>query len=188
MRNTRTPVLVLALTGALMLATAPAARAADTIADWSTTAKVKIELLTKLGVDALGIDVDTDAGQVQLSGTVDKRATKELAQEIAGSVSGVRGVDEELRLESADRNPDKLDVAAREAKAEVADGILESKVRLALIDKLGSDGFRIGTEAADGVVTLEFGPKLDRGRRAEAEKAARSVPGVAKVISLDASS
>jgi osmotically-inducible protein OsmY len=158
----------------------------DKAADWTTTAKVKLELLNKLGADALRMDVDTVDGKVRLSGTVDKRETVELADDIAKSVGGVHAVDNDLRHEpKASAAADKASAIAQEAEAEVKDAVLEAKLRLALIDKLGTDGFKVGTEAASGLVTLEFDRDLSSARRAEAERAARTVDGVKRVVTVD---
>lgn len=180
------PLSVLALL-AVLLAALPA-RAADEVPDWTTTLKVKIELLTKLGVDALRIDVDTLDGQVSLAGAVAKRETAELAEDVAKSVEGVQKVDNRLTVKPSEdeaAGASKSERALDETKAEVADGILESKVRLALIDRLGRDGFRIGTEAANGVVTLELPADLSAARREEAEAAVGKVSGVTEVVTVD---
>lgn len=181
----KTRIAGLAVLG--LLCFAALGRAAESQADWTVTLKVKMTLLDKLGTDALHVNVDTIAGKVQLSGTVGKRETKELASEIARSVQGVAGVDNDLRVEAqvVAEGKDPVGAAASEAANEVKDGLLESKVRLALIDKLGSDGLRIGTEAASGVVTLEFDAAMPRARRLEAEAVVREVAGVTKVISVD---
>jgi osmotically-inducible protein OsmY len=133
--------------------------------DWVTTLMVKLELLTKLGVDALHIDINTADGQVQLAGTVEKRETPDLAGELAS----------------------KVEAAEREAKAELADAVLEARVCLKLIDQLGSDGLRIGTEASDGVVTLEFAKEMPEQRRDQAVAAVQGIQGVTKVLSVDKS-
>lgn len=162
----------------------PTIAAADVASDATTTLKVKLALLTKLGTDSLKIDVDTTDGSVRLGGEVAKRETAELAATIARSVEGVEGVDNDLVVASSD-STGVVAAAASEAEAEVKDGILESRVRLALIDQLGGDGFRVGTEAASGVVTLEFGPELGSDRRALAVRAVEGVEGVTKVVSID---
>jgi hypothetical protein len=69
----------------------------------------------------------------------------------------------------------------------VKDAILETKIRLALVDKMGSDGFAIGTEAASGVVTLQFDRDLAAARRHEATALVKGVGGVTKVVSVDKS-
>lgn len=154
-------------------------------ADWETTLKVKLALLEKLGVDSLRVDVTSQDGQVALVGTVDKRETKELAETIAESVPSVTKVRNDIRLASNQNTGNKVGVVADEAGVELKDAMLSTKVRLALLDVLGSGGFRIGTEVASGVVTLEFAPELAKARRAEALKAAQGVSGVTKVVSVD---
>jgi osmotically-inducible protein OsmY len=77
--------------------------------------------------------------------------------------------------------------ALSEAERELKDGLLEAKLRVALVDKLGSDGFQIGTEAADGVVTLEVAKNLPSQRRAEAKQVAAGVGGVTKVVVIEKS-
>lgn len=161
------------------------ASASDGKSDATTTLKVKLALLDKLGGDSLQINVDTVAGAVALNGTVDKRETMELASTIARSVANVASVTNNLRLESKVRNPNQAEVAVAEAEAEVEDAVLETRIRLALVDKLGTDGFRIGTEAASGVVTLEFEPAWSSTLRKDAIAVARQVEGVNKVVSVD---
>lgn len=174
--------LVLLVAGAL-LAAAVAVRGEDASPDWTITLRVKLALLAKFGTDALRVEVVTSDGRVQLAGTVEKRETRELAEEVAGRVEGVRKVENDLHLRSAGEG--KLDRAARETEAEVKDAMLESRVRLALIDKFGSDGFKVGTEAASGVVTLEFPAQLGGERRHEMVGLVEDVEGVRRVISLD---
>lgn len=165
-----------------------AVAAVDHSADWRVTPQVKLELLTKLGVDALHIDVDSRAGRVALSGTVERRETRELATDIARAVDGVRTVGNDLRLESPPKDGDKVGAASwSEAERELKDGLLEAKLRFALVDKLGGDGFQIGTEAADGVVTLVVPKDLPSRRRAEAQKVAADVGGVTKVVVIEKS-
>lgn len=174
----------IALVGTILLG-GSAAFAADTQADWSVTLNVKLALLNKLGTDSLHVDVDTNVGAVTLKGTVDKRETMELAETVAKSVTGVKGVKNDIRLEASVANPNKVGVAAGEAEAELKDAVLQTKVRIALVDKMGSDGFKIGTDAANGVVTLEFDQDFHTARRAEAAKVVKAVEGVTKVISVD---
>jgi hypothetical protein len=52
-------------------------------------------------VDASNIDVQVTAGTVTLSGTVDSRYAKRRAEDIAESVSGVKEVQNQLRLQAA---------------------------------------------------------------------------------------
>jgi len=174
----------MALLGSILLGSS-AAFAADAQADWSTTLNVKLALLSKLGTDSLHVEVDSNAGDVALKGTVDKRETMELAETVAKSVAGVKRVENHIRLEASMANPNKVGVAAGETEAELKDALLQTRVRIALVDKMGSDGFRIGTDAANGVVTLTFDHGFAAARRSEATRVVKTVEGVTKVITVD---
>ena len=175
----------IALIGALLIG-GSAAQAADNQADWTVTLNVKLALLDKLGTDSLHVDVTTEAGDVTLKGTVTKRETLELANSVAKSVTGVKGLKNDLHVAANVNNPSQTAVAAGETEAELEDAVLSTKVRLALVDKMGTDGFKIGTVAASGVVSLEFDKEFTAARRSEAAKVVKSVDGVTKVISVDA--
>ena len=174
----------MALVG-IVLAGGSAAIAAENQADWKTTLSVKLELLNKLGTDSLHVDVDATDGALMLKGTVDKRETRELAERIAESVEGVKSVKNDILLEASEANPNKSSVAAGEAEAELKDAMLSTGIRLELVEKMGSDGFKIGTEVADGVVTLEFDHDFATARRREATRLVEGVDGVTKVVSVD---
>ena len=165
-----------------------AAKAEATEADWTTTLNVKLALLRKLGTDTLHLDVNSLGGTVRLAGTVDKRETKELAGTVAFSVRGVYRVENAIRLEAAVANPSQAGAAVGEADAEVKDAVLETRLRLALIEKMGSDGFKIGTDAANGVVTLSFDQAFDSDSRERAVAIANGMRGVSKVVSVDKTS
>jgi osmotically-inducible protein OsmY len=177
-------LMKVALISAVLLG-GSAAFAADAQADGTTTLKVKLALLNKLGADSLHVDVDSVGGAVNLKGTVSKRETKELAETVAKSVTGVTTVDNDVEVAANVANPNKAGVAAGEAEAELKDVILETKIRIALVDKMGSDGFKIGTDAASGVVTLEFEKAFTAAQRSEASKVVQGVEGVSKVVAVD---
>jgi len=177
-------LVMMSLIGAVLIGVG-AANAADTKEDWITTLNVKLALLNKLGTDSMRVDVDSNAGAVTLKGTVDKRETRELAETVATSVAGVSSVANDILLEASVANPNKAGVAAGEAEAELKDAILATKIRLALVDRMGTDGFRIATEVADGVVTLGFDREFAAARRQEAGKVVKGVEGVTKVVTVD---
>ena len=174
----------IALIGALLIG-GSAAQAADTQADWTVTLSVKLALLEKLGTDSLHMSVETTAGDVTLTGTVVKRETLELAQSVVTSVEGVKSVKNSLHVEANVENPSQTAVAAGETEAELKDAMLSTRVRLELVTKMGTDGFRIGTVVANGVVSLEFDKDFTSARRSEAVKLVKTVDGVTKVISVD---
>ena len=148
--------------------------------------KVRLTLIDKFGADALDIDVAAASGNIVLAGVVTKRSTHELISEVAKSVAGVSDVTNRVKLEEATPAPsEKAGQIAAEGEREVKDAAIELKLRLALVDQLGRDGFRIGTDAASGVVTLEFPVKMESDRRAQAVAIAEKVDGVAKVLSIE---
>ena len=161
------------------------AKPAATEADLRTTLNVQLALLNKLGSDSMHVDVEARDRTVRLSGTVEKRETKELAGTVAFGVRGVTRVENALRLEAAVSNPSQASAAVGEADAEVKDALLETRLRLALVDKMGRDGFRIGTDAASGVVTLSFDEAFETARRDHAVAIATGMSGVSKVVSID---
>jgi len=146
---------------------------------------VRKQLLEKLGVDGMRVDVRaSEDGEVLLSGTVKKRATAELAESVAHSVAGVSKIDNEIRLRQ-NEGESAGNQAIDETQAELSDAALQSKVRVALIDRMGTDGFRYKLDVANGIVTLGFPHGYDPARRKEAIAAAKSVSGVTKVVPLD---
>ncbi len=96
-------MIALALT--LVLPLLQVAQAANTSAgqsmdDSSITAKVKGKIMADKNLDASKIHVNTENGRVLLSGHVDTGAEKARAAEIAQSVNGVRGVENDIRSPS----------------------------------------------------------------------------------------
>ncbi|HEY1587821.1 MAG TPA: BON domain-containing protein, partial [Polyangia bacterium] len=63
--------------------------------------KIKTELATTKGVKSGDVHVDTDAGVVRLSGTVDGPLAAERAIETALKVKGVEAVDSQLQYPTA---------------------------------------------------------------------------------------
>jgi len=176
--------LLATVTCCLLLTLAANSLRADELSDGTTSLKVQLALLDKLGRDGLRVHVETTGGDVHLTGTVQKRETSELADSVAKSVAGVTSVHNDIQL-AGTKNEGKPERAANETEAEMRDLALKSKVRLALIDKLGSDGLHIGTDVANGVVSLEVPPGMTDARRADAKAAAGAVSGVKKVITVD---
>jgi osmotically-inducible protein OsmY len=147
--------------------------------------KVRLTLIDKFGADALDIDVAAASGNIVLAGVVSKRSTHELISEVAKSVAGVSDVTNRVKLDETAQSTEKAGQIAAEGEREVKDSAIELRLRLALIDQLGRDGFRIGTDSASGVVTLEFPAKMGAERRAQAVGVAEKVDGVTKVISIE---
>lgn len=149
--------------------------------------RVRLQLMTELGIDGSRVAVVAKDGRVRLGGEVRERATAEHAEQVARQVEGVRSVENKIRVAPAGAAPDtrdRADALVAETESELADLVLKTRVRVALVDRLGSDGLRIGTAAASGVVTLAFPPKMERARRNDAVRTAEGVEGVTRVVTL----
>lgn len=155
----------------------------DQVADALLTEKVRAKLLTKLGTDALGVEIVTRGDRVLLTGAVDERPTQELAEEVARSVRGVRRVDNRIALVPATGGPGPVGRAATQAENELADAALESRVKARLLGELGRYALEIEVESSAGVVSLR-GWVPDAGRERIAIDTAGDVRGVTRVIDL----
>ena len=64
------------------------------------TARIKSELLFNGETSGLAINVDSDGGEVTLSGKVESDAERELAEQIAANVEGAQSVENRLTVSS----------------------------------------------------------------------------------------
>lgn len=153
------------------------------VADARLEADVRLALLDKLGDDVLGVTVDAVGGRVSLLGAVDKRATQELAEEVAKSVPGVLSVDNRLSAREGEPESTAVGKAAGHTEREVGDAVLEMRVGKNLLAEIGRYALDLEVEATDGVVSLR-GTLPDRERKSLALRAARGTSGVRRVVDL----
>jgi hyperosmotically inducible periplasmic protein len=186
-------LLATLLTGSLLSACASTvpgtarggwAGAEDNVEDASLATDIRLALIEKLGFDALSINVDTTGGRVDLTGGVEKRATQELAEEVARSVPGVTRVENRLSLRPGEGPPEStMSKAVRSAELEVQDAGLELRVGKNLLGEIGRHALSLEVESTDGVVSVR-GQVPDRQRKDLALQAAQKTSGVKKVIDL----
>lgn len=155
----------------------------DRVEDAALAADIRLELFGKLGFDALDIDVDVDGGRVRLRGDVEKRATQELAEEVARSVEGVEKVENRLSLQDGRPGDTPVTRAVGTAEREVQDAALEVRVGQRLLGEIGRYALDLEVEVTEGVVSLR-GTLPDADRKRLALKTAEETPGVEKVIDL----
>lgn len=153
------------------------------VAEAGLAADVRLALLDKLGWDALDVRVEVDRGEAILLGEVDKRATQELAEEVALSIQGIRRVDNRLRLKPQSAPESAVDRAASTTESEVNDAALEMRVGKNLLAEIGRYALDLEVEVTDGVASVR-GTVPDRERKSLALKAAERTSGVRKVIDL----
>ena len=143
----------------------------ERIDDAEITARVKAALIDNDQVKARDIDVETQAGAVQLSGFVDSEAEKSAAESTAKSVEGVTQIDNALIVGRGTRT----------AGAVVDDTIIASKVKAQLADDAGlGTASAVNVEVRQGVVQLS-GFVSSESEKQRALQVARSVDGVADV-------
>ncbi|HSC06320.1 MAG TPA: BON domain-containing protein [Steroidobacteraceae bacterium] len=147
----------------------------ETIDDAAVTAKVKAALVDNDIVEAGEVNVTTYRGVVQLSGFVDSNDEKTQATQAAKSVSGVKDVRNDLKVQG-----EGTQVADRSAGAVVDDSALTAKVKTALIGDETTKGTQINVETRDGVVQLAGFVNTD-AERERATEVARGVSGVKDV-------
>ncbi|HEV7929843.1 MAG TPA: BON domain-containing protein [Nitrosospira sp.] len=142
-----------------------------TIDDSAITAKVKSALLADPDVKGLDIKVETNKGEVQLSGFVDNQAQIDRAVSIARGVEGVKNVQNKITLKTTQTTVgEKID-----------DGIITTKVTAALVAESGIDSGDITVVTRDGEVQLS-GFVKDQSQIERATQVARGVEGVKNVI------
>lgn len=71
----------------------------QSVSNATLTAKVKTQLLANSNTSGMAVNVDSDSGNVTLSGTVDSDEEKELIARIAANTSGAESVDNQLMVE-----------------------------------------------------------------------------------------
>ncbi len=158
--------------------------AGDEVADALLVLKVKTALLDKLGVDGGRLDVDAQAGDVTLKGVVKTKSTATMATEVARAVDGVAHVEQNILVEQdpggvvIDKQVDK---AIDKTQAEIADALLETRVKTGLIEVMGTTAFTIEVEAEGGAVTLT-GKVPDATRRDLAVQTASKTTGAVRVV------
>jgi hyperosmotically inducible protein len=92
--------VVIVLLFAAVACQTPAGRTAGDVVDDSTiTTKVKAKLFDDPQLSGFAISVETFEGEVTLTGAVDSDDAKERATKIASSVTGVKGVNNLLKVQ-----------------------------------------------------------------------------------------
>jgi hyperosmotically inducible periplasmic protein len=152
------------------------ARAVD---DATITANVKAALVQDPATRSRNISVNTLNGTVELSGFVDSREERHEAEQVAGSIAGVRLVQNQLQVNggaAAYPYPSNAPVVATARD----DRTITSQVRSALAANPETATPAIKVSTADGVVQLA-GFVDSNDQRDTASGIARAVPGVRRV-------
>jgi len=137
----------LGVMAAMFMALAVPAQADKTagarVDDSTIQSSVKAGLLAEKGVPSNDVNVETYNGVVLLSGFVKTQEQKDAAGRVAGGVSGVKQVRNQIAIHEATSMGTKMD-----------DTMLVGKVKAALIDASDVKGGQINVEARGGIVQL----------------------------------
>jgi hyperosmotically inducible periplasmic protein len=146
---------------------------AQAIDDSTITANVKAALVQDPATRSRNISVNTIHGTVELTGFVDSRSERDEAARDAGSIGGVRSVDDELQINSGG--------AGGPIVGSVPDDrTISDEVRSALASNPETQSSRIKVTTSEGVVQLA-GFVDSNNERISAGNVAGSVQGVRRV-------
>ena len=160
------------IAGLLLTMTACAASRAheatgEYVDDAAITAKVKTMLVANPITEAHQIEVETFRGVVQLSGFVESEHERDVAEQVALGVGGVRSVHDNLALRAAHRSAGEV----------LDDGVITTRVKTALIENPVTKAHEINVVTSQGTVQLS-GFVDSANEMSEATAVARAVPGV----------
>ena len=139
--------------------------------------KITEMLVEKLGPDARGVRATVVGNKATLTGEVTNNATRELSEEVALAVDGIKKVDNQIKATA------EPGFGTKKIGQESKDSKLELEVKNKLGDEIGSHAKGIEVEVVGGWTTLR-GTVPDKTRKDLALKAAASVHGITKVIDL----
>ncbi|MDU9408778.1 BON domain-containing protein [Pseudomonas sp. zfem001] len=152
--------------------------------DASLAATVKSKLLWNSNTRGLDIQVKSETGNITLSGHAQTPAAKELAGQLAANTDGVREVFNHLSISTADSSSSEVQTTLDEARENISDGWITSKVKASFLYSRNLDALNISVNTDDGLVSLR-GSVLSSAEKRLAVEIARNIRGV-KGVDADA--
>lgn len=150
---------------------------AQRLEDASLAATVKSKLLWNSNTRGLDIQVKSEAGNVTLSGHAQTPAAKELAGQLVANTDGVREVFNHLSISTADSTSSEVQTSLDEARENISDGWITSKVKASFLYSRNLDALNISVNTDDGLVSLR-GSVLSSAEKRLAVEIARNIRGV----------
>jgi len=147
------------------------------VTDATITGQVKTAFAISKRISAYEINVETQDGVVTLKGQVPSEIDLELAGAIARDTTGVKQVDNQLRVEPGLKPSD----ASLRESARVADLEIHADLRERMAASKHFTGAEIQVSVKDRVVTLT-GRTQTPQQKTGAEQLARSLPNVVNVV------
>lgn len=148
----------------------------EAIDDVTITAAVKSRLIWSR-YSYISTKVETKAGRVSLTGTVDSADAKELAYRLAINTRGVVSVNNQISVAGDTSPKETAKNAAKKVEKTVADAWITTKVKSNYFYSANVDGSEIEVATNSGVVTLK-GKVSSGAERALAIELAENVRGV----------
>jgi osmotically-inducible protein OsmY len=147
------------------------------VSDAGITAQVKAAFALSKRISAYEIGVETKSGVVTLSGQAPSEIDRELAGNVARDTTGVKQVDNQIRVEPGLKPSD----ASLRESARVTDLEIHAYLRERLAASEFLSGNEINVSVKDRVVTLT-GRTQTPQQKTGVEQLARSIPNVANVV------
>jgi osmotically-inducible protein OsmY len=138
--------------------------------DASLAARIKTKLAARGGLDLLRVEILVEKSIAELSGEVKTEKEKNLAEELALSVEGVKSVRNRITV-----NADA--VTLDDVKKDLA---VQGRIQTLFFKEEGLRGLGISVMVKRGTVTLKGMVRYPE-QKIMAEKIARSVPGIKEV-------
>lgn len=142
--------------------------------------KLETVLLFNRHLNNFTIDVDVDGTTATLSGKVESAVDKELAEQVALSVDGIKRVKNDLEIAPSDEARKTANDESRTFTNKVEDATLTAEVKMKLLANGETGGLSINVDTVNRTVTLS-GKVDSSAERALAEQVAANVNGVESV-------
>src|SRR5690554_4606619 len=184
MRRLKTIALATATLSVLTLGTMTAHAADGDLSRQLTEARQEGSVWTAFALNRhlspFSIDVEIENGVAILTGEVESEVDRDLAEQVALGVDGVREVDNQLQVagEEVERSADGSD--GRAFSTRFNDATTTATVKSKLLWNRNTEGLDINVTTRDGVVTLE-GRAGSEAASELAERLARNTEGVRRV-------
>lgn len=146
----------------------------------TTTATIKSKLLWNSNTEGLDVNVTTKNGVVNLSGTAQSEAAKDLAGMLAKDTDGVRRVDNEIRVNTDATAAAKAQNTADDAGEAISDAWITSKIKSSYLLSSNLSGLDISVDTKNGVVALS-GTAMSSAEKDLAIRTAKNIKGVNEV-------
>jgi osmotically-inducible protein OsmY len=119
--------------------------------------KLETALLFNEYLNSFDIDTEVESGVAYLTGAVESDIDRDLAGEIAESINGITGVENNLVVDKTKAglaNTSEESMERDSLKQSVADATLTARVKTELLLNSNTSGLAINVDSEDGIVTL----------------------------------